>query len=786
MPGSRRFHLGEEIDVASLAPAGLAAAGRPFDYDPDHLTTHGVCFGMTGSGKTGLCVVLIEEAIRSGIPCLIIDPKGDLANLALTFPALQASDYAPWVDPAEASRRGMTVDSLAAAESERWRAGLAAAGLSGRDIAAMRAASEIAVFTPGSTAGRPVNVLGGFAPPSVSWEEDAELIRSRIVQTVAPILDLAGIDADPITSPEAIFLATAFERAWKRGERVTIESLIRELGHPGVDKLGVMDLDDLYPKPRRMETATALNALVAAPAFAAWTTGTSLDPAALLRSAGGAPRASIFYLAHLSDRERSFFVASLLASVVTWMRSRGGSSTLGALVYMDEIFGYLPPHPANPPSKAPLLTLLKQARAFGVGVLLATQNPVDVDYKGLANAGTWFLGRLQTDQDRERLIDGMSGAAGAGIDRATLGRLLSALPPRSFVVHDAREGRIRVVTSRWAMSYLRGPLTKEEIRKLPEARESDGSITSSAATARGDLVVRPVVPGGVSERFSVASTADASLAPHLYASVRITFEDRKAGIREVRERTIALAAETSAASPDWALAQAPPATAASMTSVPPQGATYDPLPEAWQRSATFRQAASSLKGWLAANETLPVLRNPVLALVSKPGEARADFESRCRVEAGRRLDEDTRAYQSKMEEKSRRLCARVGKEEADVGRDVQEAQARKTQEAIGIGGSVLGALLGSRRSLGSSVLGASQRRRMSQRADAQVERSRMEAEAARAELEAFEGEARAALDGIQNRWAEAAGSIEETLLRPRKSAIEVLEIGVLWLTAPRA
>jgi hypothetical protein len=268
-----------------------------------------------------------------------------------------------------------------------------------------------------------------------------------------------------------------------------------------------------------------------------------------------------------------------------------------------------------------------------------------------------------------------------------------------------------------------------------------------------------------------------TLGPCLYASIRVTFEDVKAGIRDVRERIVTLGPEAAGTSPDWARADK---ATISTTASPPEGATYAPLPEPWQRAAAFRQAATSLKGWLAANDTLPVLRNTALALVSSAGEGRADFEARCRVEAGRRLEEEMRAWQSKMEEKVRRLRARVGKEDADVARDADEAQARKAQEAIGIGGSVLGALFGGRRSLGSSVLGASQRRRMSQRADAQVEKSRMEAESARAELEAFEQEARAAIAGIESRWAAAAGSIEEGLIRPKKAAVEILEIGVLW------
>ena len=777
MAPGKGFHLGEEIDLATLRPAG-----RPLLYDPDRLTTHGVCFGMTGSGKTGVCVVLLEEAIRAGIPCLVLDLKGDLANLALSFPSLEPGDFEPWVDGDEAARQGMTPQALAASIAGRWRDGLAAAGIRTPEIAAMRAAGVIAVFTPGSTAGRPVNVLGGFAPGAPT-EEDPEIARGRFTNAVAALLDLAGVQADPITSPEGIFLAGSFERTWSRGETVTLERLIRDLADPPVTRLGVMDLDDLFPKPKRMAAAAALNALVAAPAFAAWTKGAPLDPAVLLRAADGRPRASIFYLAHLSERERSFFTASLLSSVVSWMRAQGGATTLRALLYMDEIYGYLPPHPANPPSKEPLLTLLKQARASGLGVLLATQNPVDVDYKALANAGTWLLGRLQTDQDRERLMDGMLGAAGAGADRAALERAISALPPRSFVLHDSRSGGPRLFTSRWAISYLRGPMTREEIRRLPEAKEAAPEARAGAPEVRaapaGGIVARPKIAEGVPERFIAAGAAP--LRPFLLATARVTFEDAKAGIHEVRERSLVVPAEAAGASPDWARARDLTEEVGAPATMPPEGATYEPVPAAWQRAATFRQAGASLKGWLAVNESLPIFRNGALKIASRPGESRPDFAVRCRREAESRAQEDLRACQVKMQDKVRRLQAKVEKESADVSRDQQEAQMRKAQEAIGIGQAVLGTLFGGRRSAGSSILGAGQRRRMSRRADMQVEKSRLEAEAARQELAALQAEAGAAAAEIERKWAETALAFEETVMRPRKTAIEVIEIAVLWV-----
>ena len=453
------FYLGREYDLAAQKPVD-----RPVLYDSRDLVTHAVCVGMTGSGKTGLCIGLIEEAAIDGVPVIAIDPKGDLSNLLLTFPRLGAEDFRPWIDEEEARRSGQTADTYAAQQAQAWKAGLAEWGQDGARIERLRAAAEFAVYTPGSRAGLPVSVLSSFAAPPPAARGDAELMADRAAATATSILSLAGASAEP-RSREHSLMTSLFATAWQAGRNLDLASLIQQVQTPPFEKVGILDLESFFPAKDRFDLALKLNGILAAPGFDQWFDGEPLDPAALLRTADGKPRVSVFSIAHLDDAERMFFVSLLLNQIVGWMRGQTGTSSLRAIVFMDEIAGYFPPV-ANPPSKQPLLTLLKQARAFGVGVVLATQNPVDLDYKGLSNIGTWFIGRLQTDRDKTRMLDGLEGAAAGSLNRAEADRILSALAKRVFLLHNVHEPAPLVFQTRWTMSYLRGPVSREQIATL--------------------------------------------------------------------------------------------------------------------------------------------------------------------------------------------------------------------------------------------------------------------------------------------------------------------------------
>src|SRR6478735_8501297 len=402
-----QFYLGREYDLDTKT-----IADDPVLYDSKDLVTHGVVLGMTGSGKTGLCLALLEEAAMDNIPAIVIDPKGDIANLLLTFPDLDAKSFRPWVNEDDAAKKGISSDEHAAKTAEMWKTGLAEWGQNPERIATLREKVDINIFTPGSKAGIPVSILSSLEVPPFEIMDDGELLGERVESTVSSLLSLVGVEADAVQSPEAVLVAAIFQHAWAAGQNVTLETLIRHIQKPAFDKVGVIDLESFMPGKSRQTLALKFNNLLASPGFATWLDGPPLDIAKMLHAPAGKPRISIFSIAHLGDTERMFFVSLLLNQMLGWMRAQNGTTSLRALLYMDEIFGYLPPS-ANPPSKRPMMTMLKQGRAFGLGCLLATQNPVDLDYKALSNIGTWFLGRLQTERDKLRVLDGLEGADGS-------------------------------------------------------------------------------------------------------------------------------------------------------------------------------------------------------------------------------------------------------------------------------------------------------------------------------------------------------------------------------------
>ncbi len=486
-------------------------------YDPDDLTTHGVITGMTGSGKTGLGVIMLEEAALKGIPAIVVDPKGDLTNLLLHFPDLLPGDFTPWVDQDAARREGITVDDAAEKAASLWKKGLASYGIGKPDLEALRDAVDYAIYTPGSDAGLPVSILASLAAPPIPWEGNKEILREKISSTVTALLGLVGFkDIDPVRSKEHILLSNIFEAAWQEGKDLDMGMLITHVQSPPFEKLGVLSLDQFYPEKDRFELAMLLNNFLAAPAFQTWMEGQPLDISKILFTSSGKPRHSVFYLAHLSDQERMFFVTLLYSSIETWMRTQKGSGSLRVMVYFDEIAGYLPPI-ANPPSKNIILRMLKQARAFGVGLTLATQNPVDLDYKALSNAGTWMIGKLQTERDKARLLDGLEGAA-PGLDRKAFDKMISLVDKRVFILHNVHEEAPVVFHTRWAMNYLPGPLTRAQLPVLntlvsakthisePEKSRSEAKDGRKAGSAIGQDVP-PVVPGSISVNYFPAGLA---------------------------------------------------------------------------------------------------------------------------------------------------------------------------------------------------------------------------------------------------------------------------------------
>jgi DNA helicase HerA-like ATPase len=776
------FYLGKEH-------ADGETQDRLVMYDARDLTTHAVCIGMTGSGKTGLCVDLLEEAALDRVPALIIDPKGDITNLLLTFPELRPEDFRPWINPDDARRKGMEPDDFAAAQAELWRDGLAGWGQDGERIANLRDTTDFAVYTPGSDAGLPVSMLSSLTAPAVDWEEDAEYVREQIGGMVSGLLGLIGVEADPVQSREHILLANLFEHFWRQGKNLDLESLILAIQDPPVRRLGVFDVDTFFPQKERTGLAMKLNNLVASPGFQSWLEGQPLDIPSFLHATDGRPRHSVFYIAHLSDAERMFFVTMLLNQVVTWMRAQPGTTSLRALLYMDEIFGFLPPV-AEPPSKRPFLTLFKQARAYGLGVVLTTQNPVDLDYKALTNAGTWFIGRLQTERDKMRVLEGLQAAstdAGQALSRAEIDRLISGLDKRVFLLHNVHEDAPLTFKTRWAMSYLRGPLTRVQVGDLMEGRAPDFVTAPSAAPAdpvaaglahpsgamgqaKGSQVAdgppeglssRPPVLGSeVRQTYLPLLKGPTSAAveleqrhgggvriegqqlvymPGVVGSGRVHFFHRKSGA-EASEAFTLLAGSDAQGLLRWddatSLASGPDA----WSEAPEAEAWFGVVPETFNQSRELTRARGDLADYLYRSRSLSLLHSPDVGAFSTPGETPQEFRARLVQAARERRDEAVDKLEDRYAKRIAALEERLRKARSALAKREADAAARTRETVVSVGETVLGLFLGRRSSRAASSSLSKYRMRSSARMRA--EEAEENVEALQASIQEMEDELR--------------------------------------------
>ena len=710
------FYLGRPYDLAAkqAKPGWLL-------YDSKDLVTHAVCVGMTGSGKTGLCIGLLEEAAIDSIPALIIDPKGDLANLVLTFPQLRGEDFAPWINEDDARKKGLSPADYATQQAELWKKGLSDWGQSGERIQKLRDAADVVVYTPGSSAGIPVSILKSFAAPSPEILDDTEMLRDRISTTVTSLLGLIGIDADPIKSREHILLSTIFDGTWKSGRNLDLAALIQQVQTPPIRKIGVLDLDSFYPSKDRFALATQLNNLLAAPGFQAWLEGEALDVGQMLHSPGGKPRLAIFSIAHLNDAERMFFVTLLLSQTVGWVRAQSGTTSLRAILYMDEIFGYFPPV-ANPPSKQPLLTLLKQARAFGLGVVLATQNPVDLDYKGLANTGTWFIGRLQTERDKARVLEGLEGAAassGKKFDKQGVEQILAGLGNRVFLLNNVHEDAPEVFQTRWTLSYLRGPLTRSQIETVmdPVRRDALRVTRETPETAPSVLnasrvvpqASRPMLPPEVPQQFipvrgSQPSGSSVIYQPMLLAAAQVRVSDNKAGVDVTEDVTVLASITDGAIAVDWDHAVEAGIAVADLESSPMDGAQFGSAPGAASKAKNYETWNKEYSGWLFRNRKIDLFKSPSIKQVSKPGESERDFRVRLQQSGREQRDKQSEGLRQKYAPKIAVLQDRIRRAEQMKEKQQTEARSSQVQAAISVGASILGAFLG-RKTISATNIG---------------------------------------------------------------------------------
>jgi len=791
--------LGKLFLGGAIDPGSGKSTGEDVIYDPRNLTTHGIIVGMTGSGKTALGIVMLEEALISGIPCLILDPKGDMGNLLLNFPSFSPDDFRPWVKEEEARKKGLEIDQLAGQTSANWKSGLEKWGIGPDRMRMLSAAAQFTVYTPGSCTGIPINVVGSLVSPKLDWSiaAQAEIARDEIEGLVSSILALAKIDADPISSPEHILLANIIEKAWSDGRDLDLAELISQVRRPPMRKLGVFDIDSFYPQKERDRLAMRLNGLVASPSFAAWLDGPPLDIERMLYAPDGRPQASVVYLAHLSDAERQFVVTLLLSKLITWMRKQSGTSDLRALVYMDEVFGFAPPT-AEPPSKKQILTIFKQARAFGVGMVLVTQNPVDLDYKLMSNAGTWMIGRLQTERDKARILEGMQSASGQ-VDIKRLDKQISDLGRMQFILQSPYVKGPLLFTSRMTMSYDAGPLDKNQISKLmadhPARKIAASSprfpaeMPSRAAERSADESrVAPKIDPSASVYYLDTASSWASkvgavpggrrLQASLIARVHLTYNDRRAGVDHIEEWEAVFYPLSDRFDPVKAINV--DYDHRDLSSHAPEEAVYV-LPQANLGSgAYFKEARSSLRDHLSRSLRMSVFRNSALRLFSRAGESRADFEARCRAAAEEAAD----AELSKLRDRYDSAINRVKSQLSDADRRVRELETdtnqRKQQELLqGAGDLLTGLLGGKRRSL--SLSRAASRRSQTRRTEERLRTAEKKMSDKATELEQIEDKLAEEITEISEKWKSAALQIEEMEISLNKADVDVDDLGVLWI-----
>jgi hypothetical protein len=800
------FYLGKAYDLKQRAITPDLML-----YDSKDLTTHAVCVGMTGSGKTGLGIALLEEAAIDGIPVIAVDPKGDLGNLLLGFPELRAEEFLPWVDPDEATRQHLTPEQFAARTAEQWRKGLADWGQDGARIARLRDTIDLAIYTPGSTAGLSLTVLRSFDAPPPALVNQVEAYRERISSAVSGLLALLGMAVDPISSREHILLSNVLDYTWRAGHDLDMAGMIQAVQTPPFQKVGVMDIETFFPARERFALAMKLNNLLASPGFAAWMDGDPLDVGSLLYTPEGKPRLSIVSIAHLSDDERMFFVTILLNEVLTWVRTQPGTSSLRAILYMDEIFGYFPPT-ANPPSKLPMLTLLKQARAYGLGIVLATQNPVDLDYKGLSNAGTWFLGRLQTQRDKDRVLEGLEGAStttGHSFDRRKMDEALSGLGNRVFVMNNVHNDRPVVFQTRWALSYLRGPLTREQIQTLMAARKQTPPLAHTSGSADATPLTvpprvesrsasllqsasgrnRPVVPPDVPEFFVPRRVHDRGgdallYRPALLAVARLHYADKKGGIDQWETLALLRPIDNSLPADVWSGSEPFDDAVPELDKAPEAGASFAALPAECTRGKSYSEWTKALKNFLYRERTLPLWTCPALKESSRAGETEREFRLRLvqasREERDRKVDLLRTKYAPKLaaiQEQIRRATEKLEREEAMASRSTWDA-------TIAMGSSVLGALLG-RKAMNKSTVG---RAATAAKAATRAAQKRDGASQAAGSLEAL----RVKYTDLQSTFQDEIEKLDAALrpealvfegspIRPRKTDITVERVVLAWM-----
>ncbi len=804
--------------MSDFEKLGVFYLGRKFDlnkddsqqsntelvlYDAKDLVTHAVCIGMTGSGKTGLCLGLLEEAAIDGIPVIAIDPKGDIGNLLLTFPQLRGEDFLPWVDADAAKRNAQSVEEYATTQAKLWHDGLAKSGQDGERISRLKASCDFNIYTPGASSGLPVSILNSLKKPDETIAEDPDLLREKILAATTCILTLVGITGDPLRSREHILIATIIADCWKNGRDVDLLDMVHLIQKPPMKRVGALDLESFYSAKERFDLSISINNIFAAPAFDAWLTGEPLDIGSFLWNKEGKPKVSIFSIAHLGDTERMFFVTLLLNQILEWMRSQSGTTSLRAILYMDEIFGYFPPV-ANPPTKTPLLTLLKQARAFGLGLVLATQNPVDLDYKGLSNAGTWFIGRLQTERDKMRVIEGLQSAsqeAGGKLDGNSLSDVLGRLGNRVFLMNNVHEDGPVTFKTRYTMSYLRGPLNRKQIKTLMDpikkavAAEVDSKAETKAAPAVSAAVKSsrpPVVPPEIPQFFIPADVAsfgnppDKVYMPFLLASASIRYVDSGAELDHTVDKTYLIPVTDNSIPADWSKAKSIKVDIAKLPTSGDSTFRFEEPASALTKPANFKIWNKEFATWLAASVPCKILSSPATDVTSKPNEIERDFRIRLQQRAFEKRDEAVTKLREKYNVRIKALQERLRIAEQKVAAKHAEARQHELNSALAIGSTVLGAFMG-RKAVSTSTINkaASAARTMGRAAKQKEDVGRAEDNVANLneQLQSLSAEFQIETQAIAAKFDPLNEKLEIVSVPAKKTNIAVKLLGLAWVVS---
>ena len=792
------FYLGKEYDIKNNKLTDNLVM-----YDSRNFTTHAVCIGMTGSGKTGLCIDILEEAALDNIPAIIIDPKGDITNLLLTFPELKKENFSPWVDPDEANRKGMSIEEYAQQQAEMWKKGLSDWGQDEKRIKMLRDSTDFLIYTPGSEAGTPVSILHSFDAPSTSWEDESELIREQIQGIVSGILGLIGIEADPINSREHILLSNIFEYFWSKNQNLDIGKLILSIQNPPFRTLGVFEIDTFIPNKDRMALSMKLNSLIASPSFKNWLEGQPLDISEFMKNKDGKPRHSIFYIAHLNDSERMFFVTLLFNQIISWMRKQSGTNSLRTIIYMDEIFGYFPPV-ANPPSKKPLLTLLKQARAFGVGIILATQNPVDLDYKGLTNTGTWFIGRLQTERDKQRLLEGLdtiSSSSKGSLNREEIDKLISNLGKRVFILHSVHENTPVIFQTRWAMSYLRGPLTKNEIKSLMKNKIPEVPVSSSKSIVSNEISIdktttsRPTISSEIQQVFIPLTkssnlvmqeiknknqsqisfeTANLIYNPGALGKALIHYQDKITDLREDLEKTLIL---RSSELMNWEKSEE--IKISNLLTKPEANAKFGEISGNINDSKDFNELKKNFADFIFYNSNFKLYHSPLIKIYSKPRESKSDFILRITQMARERRDEEVDKIEEKYSKDLQKLKEKLERSQEVLLKKQATVNSLKQEAMVSAGESVIKIFMGRRSTTSASK--AMNKYQKSKTVAIDIQEAQKDIETLNKEMELLENKLKIEVESIKERREKEISEIKEVLIQPKKSDIEVKIVSLAWI-----